>query len=88
MRKPPALSRLAASRAVRIDGVESTSANVPPTALAVWQTANSIGTTVAEVLSTPPILTAMLAASLLSAGGLRLLHGLRAIDRRRDDARA
>jgi hypothetical protein len=56
--------------------------------LAVWQTVNSIGEIFAEVLSTPPILTALLAASLLSAGGLRLLHGLLAIDRRSDNARA
>ncbi|MFQ5350306.1 MAG: hypothetical protein ACE5EG_07685 [Thermoanaerobaculia bacterium] len=56
--------------------------------LALWQTANSIGDTFAEVLSTPAILTALLAATLLSAGGLRMLHGLLAVDRRRENARA
>ena len=56
--------------------------------LAVWQTAGAIGGTFAEVLSTPSILTALLAATLLSAGGLRMLHGLLAVDRRRENARA
>ena len=56
--------------------------------LAVWHAASSIGTTLAEALSAPPILAALLAASLLSAGGLRLLHGLLAMDRRSDNARA
>jgi hypothetical protein len=56
--------------------------------LAVWRTAGSIGDTFAEVLSAPWILTAMLAATLLSAGGFRMLHGLLAVERRREDARA
>ena len=56
--------------------------------LAVWQTVSSIGETFAEVLSSPVILTALLAATLLSAGGLRMLHGLLAVDRRRENARA
>ena len=56
--------------------------------LAVWQAASSIGGTFAEVLSGPWILTALLAAMLLSASGLRMLHGLLAVDRRRENARA
>lgn len=56
--------------------------------LAVWQTISSIGETFSEVLSTPPILTALLLATLLSAGGFRMLHGLLAIDRRSENARA
>ncbi len=56
--------------------------------LAVWQTINSIGETFTQVLSTPPILAALLVAMLLSAGGLRMLHGLLAIDRRSENARA
>lgn len=56
--------------------------------LAVWQTANSVGGTFADLLTSPPILTALLAAMLLSAGGLRMLHGLLAIDRRSENARA
>lgn len=50
--------------------------------LAVWQTVDSIGETFAAVLSTPSILAVLMAATLLSAGGLRMLHGLLAIDRR------
>ena len=56
--------------------------------LAVWQTVNSIGATFTEALSAPPILIALLAATLLSAGGFRMLHGLLAIDRRSENARA
>lgn len=56
--------------------------------LAVWRAVNSIGETFVEFLSAPPILTALLAATLLSASGLRMLHGLLAVDRRSDDARA
>ena len=56
--------------------------------LAVWQTVSSIGETFTEVLSAPPILIALLAATLLSAGGFRMLHGLLAIDRRSENARA
>lgn len=56
--------------------------------LAIWQTLSSIGETLAAVLSTPSILTALLAAMLLSAGGLRMLHGLLAVDRRSGNARA
>ena len=56
--------------------------------LAVWQTVSSIGETFADVLSSPPILAFLLAATLLSAGGLRMLHGLLAIDRRSENARA
>lgn len=56
--------------------------------LALWQTASSIGGTFAEALSAPPFLAAMLAAILLSAGGLRMLHGLLAVEGRRDDVRA
>ncbi len=56
--------------------------------LAVWRAAGSIGDTFAEVLSAPWILTVMLAATLLSAGGFRMLYGLLAVERRREDARA
>jgi hypothetical protein len=56
--------------------------------LAVWQTIDSVGETFAQVLSTPSILAALLAATLLSAGGFRMLHGLLAIDRRSENARA
>ena len=56
--------------------------------LAVWQAFGSIGETFAGALSAPPILIALLAATLLSAGGFRMLHGLLAIDRRRENARA
>jgi anti-sigma factor RsiW len=56
--------------------------------LAVWQTINSIGGTLAEALSAPPILAALLTAALLSAGGLRMLHGLLAVDRRSENVRA
>ena len=56
--------------------------------LAVWQAASSIGGTFAAVLSTPSILAALLAATLLSAGGFRMLHGLLAVDRRSENARA
>lgn len=56
--------------------------------LAVWQTVSSIGETLTEVLSAPPILAALLAATLLSAGGFRMLHGLLAIDRRSENVRA
>ena len=56
--------------------------------LAVWQTLTSIGETLSQVLTAPPILAALLAATLLSAGGFRLLHGLLAVDRRAEDVRA
>ena len=56
--------------------------------LVVWQTVGSIGETFAAVLSSPPILTALLAATLISAGGLRMLHGLLAVDRRHENVRA
>ena len=55
--------------------------------LTVWQTVNSIVETFGDVLSAPSVLTALLAATLLSAGGLRMLHGLLAIDRRSENAR-
>ena len=56
--------------------------------LAVWQTASSIGDTLAAALLTPNTLAAMLLAMLLSAGGLRMLHGLLAVDRRSENAQA
>ncbi len=56
--------------------------------LAVWQTANAVGETLTAALSSPSILTALLAATLLSAGGFRMLHGLLAVDRRSENARA
>lgn len=56
--------------------------------LAVWQTVSSIGGTFASALSSPSILAALLAATLLSAGGFRMLHGLLAVDRRSENARA
>ncbi len=56
--------------------------------LSVWQTVSSIGATFSEVLSTPPILAFLLAATLLSASGFRMLYGLLAIDRRSENARA
>lgn len=56
--------------------------------LALWQTLGSIGETFSAVLSSPPILMTMLAATLLSAGGLRMLHGLLAVDGRPENVRA
>lgn len=55
--------------------------------LAVWQTLSSIGDTFAEVLVTPYTLAALALAMLLSAGGLRMLHGLLAVDRRSENVR-
>lgn len=50
--------------------------------LALWRTLGVVGRTVTDALSTPPLITALLAAALMSAGGLRLLHGLVTVERR------
>ncbi len=55
--------------------------------LALWQALATLGRTVTEALSTPPVLAALLAASLMSAGGLRVLLSLSAVSRRSGDAR-
>lgn len=55
--------------------------------LALWQAFGTLGHTVMEALSTPPMLAVLLAASLTSAGGLRLLLALSALPGRSGDAR-
>ncbi len=55
--------------------------------LAVWETLGFVGGTIAEALSAPEVLAALAATSLLSAGGLRVLHGLLAVNRSSEHVR-
>lgn len=55
--------------------------------LALWRTLGVVGRTVAAALSSPPLLATLLALSLMSAGGLRVLLALTVVPRRSGNVR-